>query len=159
MKYNELEKMVKATGCYDTDTGRQQTMRKVNAVIERATDGTYSIYSDDDSLDYLVTGTGKTVEEAKKCFEGGYADIKRIYAEDGKPFAEVEMSYQYDMASFLEYFSKAFSLAGLSRITGINQGQLSHYVTGRRVPSLRTKQKMQKAMHDFANDLSAVSFI
>ena len=105
------------------------------------------------------TGTGKTVEEAKKCFEGGYADIKRIYAEDGKPFTEVEMSYQYDMASFLEYFSKAFTLAGLSRITGINQGQLSHYVTGRRVPSLRTKQKKQKAMHDFANDLSAVSFV
>ena len=76
-------------------------MRKINAIIERASDGTYSIYSDADDLDYLVTGTGQTVEEAKERFEGGYSDIKRVYAEEGKPFTEVEMVYQYDMASFL----------------------------------------------------------
>lgn len=134
-------------------------MRKVNAIIERAGDGTYSIYSDADDLDYLVTGTGTTVEEAKRCFEGGYSDIRRVYAEDGRPFTEVEMVYQYDMASFLAYYTKAFSLAGLSRITGINQGQLSHYVTGRRVPSARTKEKMQRAIHAFASDLSEVRFV
>lgn len=134
-------------------------MRKVNAIIERAGDGTYSIYSDAEDLDYLITGTGKTVDEAKKVFEGGYDDMRRYYAKEGKHFTEVEMVYQYDMASFLEYFTNAFSLAGLSRITGINQGQLSHYVTGRRVPSARTKEKMQKAIHAFAEDLSSVSFV
>ncbi len=136
-------------------------MKKVNAIIERAGDGTYSIYSDADpeELQYLITGTGDTVEEAKKCFEGGYSDMKRAFAKEGKPFTEVEMVYQYDMASFLAYYTKAFSLAGLSRITGINQGQLSHYVTGHRVPSLRTKEKMQKAIQSFAADLGQVHFI
>lgn len=134
-------------------------MRKVNAIIERASDGNYSIYSDADDLDYLITGTGATVEEAKRCFEGGYEDMRRYYAEEGKPFTEIEMVYQYDMASFLAYFTKAFSLAGLSRITGINQGQLSHYVTGRRIPSARTKEKIQRSIHAFANDLSAVRFV
>lgn len=134
-------------------------MRKVNAIIERASDGTFSIYSDADDLDYLITGTGKTVEEAKRYFEGGYEDMRRYYAKEGKPFTEVEMVYQYDMASFLEYYTKAFSLAGLSRITGINQGQLSHYVTGRRTPSARTKEKMQAAIHAFASELNALSFV
>lgn len=134
-------------------------MRKINAIIERASDGTYSIYSDADDLDYLVTGTGQTVEEAKERFEGGYSDIKRVYAEDGKPFTEVEMVYQYDMASFLSYYTKAFSLARLSRITGINQGQLSHYVTGRRTPSARTKEKMQRSIRAFAEDLNSVRFV
>lgn len=134
-------------------------MRKVNAIIERASDGNYSIYSDADDLDYLITGTGATVEEAKRCFEGGYEDMRRYYAEEGKPFTEIEMVYQYDVASFLAYYTKAFSLAGLSRITGINQGQLSHYVTGRRVPSARTKEKIQKSIHAFANDLSTVHFV
>ena len=133
-------------------------MRKVNAIIERASDGTFSIYSDADDLEYLVTGTGNTVEEAKKCFEGGYEDIKNYSLRHNEPFTEVEMVYQYDMASFLSYFTKAFSLAGLSRITGVNQGQLSHYVTGRRVPSQRTKEKMQQAIHAFAEDLSQVNF-
>lgn len=134
-------------------------MRKVNAIIERASDGNYSIYTDADDLDYLVTGTGATVDEAKKCFEGGYEDMRRYYAKEGKPFTEVEIEYLYDMASFLAYYTKAFSLAGLSRITGINQGQLSHYITGRRVPSARTKEKMQRAIHTFAADLNAVRFV
>ena len=93
-------------------------MRKVNAVIERAGDGTYSIYSDADDLGYLVTGTGKSVEEAKRYFEGGYEDIKKSYARHNEPFEEVEMCYVYDMASFLSYYSKVLSLAGLSRLTG-----------------------------------------
>lgn len=134
-------------------------MRKVNAIIERADDGTYSIYSDADNLSYLITGTGETVEEAKQNFEDGYSDMRRYYSEEGKPFTEVEMVYQYDMASFLNYYTRAFSLAGLSRITGINQGQLSHYITGRRTPSARTKEKMQKSIHAFAEDLNSVRFI
>ena len=133
--------------------------RKIDAIIERADDGTYSIYSDADDLDYLITGTGKTVSEAKKIFEGGYEDTRRYYAEEGKPFTEVEMVYKYDMASFLAYYSKVISLAGLSRLTGINQQQLSHYVTGRRNPSPKTVAKVEDAIHLFAQDLASVHFV
>lgn len=133
-------------------------MRQVKAVIERASDGTYSIYSDADDLSYLITGTGKTVEEAKKCFEGGYVDMKRYYEKEGKPFEEVEMCYCYDMASFLSYYSKVLSLAGLSRLTGVNPQQLSHYVTGRRNPSPKTVKKIMNAIHAFGHDLSTVQF-
>ncbi len=134
-------------------------MRKVNAIIERASDGSYSIYSDADDLGYLVTGTGATVQEAKKYFEGGYSDIKKSCARHNEPFTEVEMVYKYDMASFLSYYASSFTLAGLSRITGINQGQLSHYVTGRSVPTRKTVQKMENAIHAFADDLKSVQFI
>ena len=134
-------------------------MKEVNAIIERASDGTYSIYIDADDLEYLVTGTGKTVEEAKKVFEGGYEDMRRVYAEEGRPFTEVKMIYKYDMASFLAYYSKVMSMAGLSRLTGINQQQLSHYVTGRRHPSAKTVEKMQTAIQAFAHDLGSVRFV
>jgi len=134
-------------------------MRKVKAIIERAGDGTYSVYMDADDMSYLITGTGETAEDAIKSFQINYDDMKRYYAEEGKDFEEVEFVYEYDMASFLSYYCKAFSLAGLSRITGVNQGQLSHYVTGRRVPSERTKQKIQNSIHVFARELSQVNFI
>lgn len=133
--------------------------RKVTAVIERAGDGTYSIYMDADDMDYLVTGTGKTVDEARKTFEDGYEDIRRYYEEEGKDFEDVEFVFKYDMASFLSYYSKVLSLAGLSRLTGINQRQLSHYVTGRRNPSEKTVEKMQEAIHNFGQDLSSVRFV
>jgi predicted RNase H-like HicB family nuclease len=133
--------------------------RKVIAVIERASDGTYSIYMDADDMDYLVTGTGKTVDEAMRMFKGGYEDMRRYYEENGKNFEEANFDFKYDMASFLAYYSKVLSLAGLSRLTGINQQQLSHYVTGRRRPSAKTVEKMQDAIQHFGNDLSSVRFV
>ena len=132
-------------------------MKQVQAIIERAADGTYSVYMDAD-MDYLITGTVKTAEEAIQCFKDGYEETKRFYAEEGLAFEQVEFAFKYDMASFLSYFSKAFSLAGLSRITGINQGQLSHYMTGRRTPSAKTVEKIQNSVHAFAKDLESVTF-
>ncbi len=134
-------------------------MRKVKAIIERAGDGNYSVYMDSDDLSYLITGTGKNAEEAINSFRMNYDDMKRFYAEEGKDFEELEFDFEYDMASFLSYYSKAFSLAGLSRITGVNQGQLSHYVTGRRTPSEKTKQKIQDSIKDFAKELSLIHFV
>ena len=133
--------------------------RKVTAVIERAGDGTYSIYMDADDMGYLVTGTGKTVDEAMTMFKAGYDDMRKYHAEEGKEFEEVDFDYKYDMASFLSYYSKILTLAGMSRLTGINQQQLSHYVTGRRNPSAKTIEKMQAAIQRFGKDLSTVHFV
>ena len=68
---------------------------------------------------------------------------QEVYAEEGSKFPDVEFDFIYDMASFLNYYAYAFSLAGLARITGVNQGQLSHYVTGRRRPSKSTVEKIE----------------
>ena len=59
----------------------KKNMRRVKAIIERAGDGNYSVYMDDDDMSYLVTGTGKTAEEAIECFKNGYEDMKKHYAE------------------------------------------------------------------------------
>lgn len=134
-------------------------MITVKAIVERASDGTYSVYMDSDRFDYLVTSTGSTVAEAIQNFEKNYADIKSFYEEKGMHFHEVSFNYCYDMASFLAYYSRAFSLAGLSRITGINQGQLSHYVTGHRTPSARTRNRIQDSIHRFAKELSSAVFV
>ena len=59
--------------------------------------------------------------------------MKDVYKEQGLDFQEItSFKFQYDTASFLQYYSKILSLAGLERLTGVNQGQLSHYLTGRR---------------------------
>lgn len=71
-------------------------MRKVKAYIERSKDGSFSVFMDADDLNYLVTGTGQTVDEAIQMFKGGYEDTKRYYAEEHKPFEEVDFDYLYD---------------------------------------------------------------
>ncbi len=133
-------------------------MKEVRAIIERSSSERYSIYMDDDSLPYLITGEGATLEEAKADFIEGYEDMKHLYAENGEAFEEVVFIYCYDMASFLQHYAYAFTLAGLSRITGINQGQLSHYINGTSRPNRRTTEKIENSIHKFAASLLDVRF-
>lgn len=73
----------------------------VDAVIERGKDGTYSIYMDkkDIKLNFLVTGTGKTMEDAKSDFLQGYEEMKQFFNEKGKDFVEVEFNFVTDSQS------------------------------------------------------------
>ena len=86
-------------------------------------------------------------------------EMKKVYDMNGKKFPDVEYNFIYDVASFLNYYAYAFSLAGLARITGVNQGQLSHYVTGRRKPSKTTVEKIEKSLHAFANEIGEIKFV
>jgi predicted RNase H-like HicB family nuclease len=136
-------------------------MNKVKAFIERGIDGTYGVYVDldDNTLNYGIHGDGNTVKEAIEDFEEGYLEMKESYENDNMPFVEAEFEYHYDTASFLQFYTGYFSLSGLSRLTGIHQGQLSHYVTGKRNPSKSTIRKIDSSIQDFAKNLSQVQFV
>ena len=114
---------------------------------------------DADDMDYMITGTGDTVQEAMETFKDGYEDMKRYYKEEGKDFEEVSFDFQYDIASFLQHYAYAFSLAGLGRITGVNQKQLSHYISGYRHPSEKTVRKIECGIRKFSQELSSLHFI
>ena len=132
---------------------------KARVIIERGTDGLYSCYMDNDSLDFALNGQGGSVEEAKKEFLLVYQEIKEMYQEEGKVAPKLEFEYEYDVPSFLSYYSKVLSLAGLHRLTGINQGQLSQYVNGYRKPGLKTVKKIETSLHNFAKEIGQVRFI
>ena len=132
-------------------------MKTVKVFIEKAEFG-YSAYMEEAGLDYGCTGEGATVEEAIEDFKQSYKDIKAYYNRHNKPFEEIQYEFYYDTASFLQEFVKAFSLAGLERITGISQTQLGHYLHGRRKPSRKTINKIQSGIAAFANELTAIKF-
>lgn len=135
-------------------------MKKVKAFIEKGNDGIYSVYVDlDNTLNYGVHGTGNTPKEAIDDFVSAYDSMKEFYNEKGKEFIEAKFHYIYDVASFLSYYNRILSLAGLEKITGINQGQLSHYVTGKRKPSKITVEKIERNLHDFAKELNQIEFV
>jgi hypothetical protein len=136
-------------------------MESVKAFIERGTDGTYSVYVDleDTTLNYGIHGNGVTADEAIKDFVSAYESMKEFFNEKGKEFVEAKFTYVYDIASFLAYYGNILSLAGMERLTGVNQGQLSHYVTGHRKPSKKTVQKIEKKLQAFGKELNQVQFI
>ena len=136
-------------------------MEIVKVFIERGNDGTYSVYVDleNKTLNYGIHGNGKTAIEAIQDFVSAYESMKEFYNQKDKDFVEAKFSYVYDVASFLAYYGSILSLAGMERLTGVNQGQLSHYVTGRRKPSKTTIAKIEKKLHEFGNELNQVQFI
>ena len=133
-------------------------MEKVKAFIERSDDGMYSVFIDDSPLNYGIHGTGKTAVDAVADFTSAYKTMKEFYHKKKKVFMEAEFEYRYDMSSFLSYYGNILSLAGLERLTGVNKGQLSHYVTGHRKPGKKTVEKIERKLHEFADELHQVEF-
>ena len=136
-------------------------MNKVKAFIERGIDGSYGVYVDleDDTLNYGIHGEGDTVNEAIEDFIAGYIEMKELYKKEEKKFIETAFIFHYDTTSFLNYYTTYFSLDGLSRLSGINQRQLSHYANGTRNPSKQTIQKIDNAIHAFGSNLNKVQFV
>ena len=134
---------------------------KVGVIIEKGLDGTYDAYLEEShKLSFGLLGHGNTVEETIEDFNGGCDDMKELYNDLGKDFPNnIEFEFRYDVASFLSYYSRKLSLAGLQAITGINQGQLSHYVNGRKKPTMKTIKKIESSIHNFGSELSQIKFI
>ena len=134
-------------------------MFEVTAIIERGIDGKYSVYIEDKDYPYGIIGTGATARDAMDDFKAGYEEMKTFVEESGESFVEAHFTFKYDVPSFLQEYSFAFTLAGLQRITGINQKQLGHYISGYRRPSQKTIRKIESGIHDFSRQLGGVQFV
>ena len=57
---------------------------KIHAIIERGTDGLYSIYLEEMLLNYGLGGFGSSIEEAKADFFVSIEEAKEMIIEEGK---------------------------------------------------------------------------
>ncbi len=134
---------------------------KANVTISRGKNGRYQANMDFyENLNFGLFGEGDTVDETIEDFHVCVTDMKALFDDEGKDFPDnLEFEFVYDVPSFLEYYSKKLSLAGLGRVTGINRKQLSHYLTGHRQPSPKTVKKIEETLQAFGKELSQVNFV
>ena len=133
-------------------------MKQIEAIIERAKDGTYSIYCKDE----IFSGMGDTIEEAKADMVRQMAIYKETAQIEGFKYpdfldGEFSVEYTIDPLSLMNYYIKAgiFSLATLEKVTGINQKQLWSYTTGTK-PRKAQADKIRSGFLNLAKDLDAV---
>ena len=70
---------------------------------------------------------------------------------------DYELEYNLvDTATMLHAFEPLLSLAAISRVTGINQHQLSHYANGLKQPRPRQRQRIVDGIHKIGRELLAV---
>lgn len=70
---------------------------------------------------------------------------------------EYEFEYKFDIESLLSCYQSILSLAAISRITGINQRQLSHYSCGISRPKKKQETKIINGFHQLGNEFLSVS--
>ena len=132
-------------------------MNTIEAIIERAEDGTYSVYCTKD----IFSGMGKTIEEAKVDMQEQMAFYKKTAIEEGFKYPEFlnqeyEIHYTVDSLSLMRYYvlSGFFSLAGMEKMTGINQKQLWSYLHGTK-PRKAQSNRIKAGFEKLRNDLNA----
>jgi predicted RNase H-like HicB family nuclease len=133
-------------------------MTTIEAIIERAEDGTFDIFCRDE----IFSGAGKSIEEAKKDLTRQMEFYKETAVKEGfkySPFLdeEFEIVYRIDAPSLMKYYVGAgvFSLAGLEKVTGINQKQLWSYLNGTR-PRRRQSDRIEAGFRALSRDLGAL---
>ena len=70
-----------------------------------------------------------------------------------------DYEFEYDLAdvtTMLRAFGDDLTLSAISRATGINQRQLSHYANGLKVPRPQQRQRIVDGIHSIGRRLMAV---
>lgn len=112
-----------------------------------------------DNCDGIYAG-GDTIEAVKTNTYEAIRLIKKNLPEDRWPSqikGEYEIEWKFDVPSFLEYYSGFMSLAGMEKMTGIHQKQLSNYLNHRAVPRQKQADRIITGIHRFARELLSIT--
>ena len=129
---------------------------KVTAIMEKAKDGHYSCYVEDDLPGFGLSGFGDTAEAAKKDMMNAYQEIKKMQ-EEGKEVPELEFVYKYDIQSFFDYFS-FLNVTKVAEIAGINPSLMRQYTSGVANAGQKQYDKIRVAIGKISKELSAATF-
>ena len=125
--------------------------------MEKAKDGNYSCYVDDDLPGFGLAGFGETAEAAKEDMLEAYAEIKALQTEEGKEIPELEFTYKYDMQSFFDYFS-FLNVSRVAELAGINPSLMRQYTSGVANAGQKQYDKIRVAVGKISRELSAATF-
>lgn len=135
----------------------EQTKTSVTAIVEKASDGGYSCYVQEDLDGFGLSGYGDTAREAISDLMLTYKEIKEIRAAEGLETPELDISFQYDMPSFFDYFSY-LNISRIGELAGINPSLLRQYASGAAKAGQKQYEKMSNAVKHIIRDLSVSHF-
>lgn len=132
---------------------------KVNAIIERAKDGGFTIHSPEV---FGVYAPAPTESEAKVEFmEMLEEQAEEIKEQEGKypqwymPGGEIEVEYKYSLSGFFEAFP-FFNASKFAEAVGINPSLMRRYKRGNGGISNKQKQLIQAELEKVLENLQAV---
>lgn len=129
-------------------------MNIIKIIIEKSSDS-YGAYAENVNGIYAA---GNTIDEIKQSVNDAIETIKTFESNEIPDILkkDYKLVFSFDTQSFLEYYEGVFTRASLSRLTGINERQLGHYIQGKRKPRKDKALKIETALHGLAKELLSV---
>lgn len=131
-------------------------MYKITAIIEKGTDGMYSIRSDEHFGRNYFGGFGETVAIAKEDFLQCVQEAAEDAKMDGTEADEYSVVFRYDLPSFFADFD-FINASKFAQYAGINESKMRQYKSGVSYPGEKTTRKIMDAVHRIGAELSSVS--
>ena len=135
-------------------------MKSLKAIIEKGSDGFYSIYIPDIPGLY---GTGETESEAKESLNESIEEAIEHVKETGCDtyYASLikvhSIEYVYDLSGFFKTYN-FFDVTAFAKRVGVNASLMRRYKTGIKKASATQKTKILEEIHAVADELHAVQF-
>ena len=139
LNVNDMKKVKIDTSC--TKMGFSASCELLSGWVV-AFSGTFSDFKQyvQDSIDFYL-----------ECAKADGENYDTIFDED------YELEFVMDIQSILYCYGSILSRAGLSRLTGINQRQLGHYICGVSKPRKAQSEKIVNALHSLGQELQSIS--
>lgn len=130
---------------------------KVTVIIEKASDGWFSCYMEEDVRGMGLTGSGESAAEAKADMLEAYEEIKAMTKDEGMEAPDLEFTYKYDMVSFFNYFD-VINISKLAEKAGMNSSLLRRYSKGITRASQKQYERIEQAVKEIGSELLSASF-
>ena len=133
-------------------------MNQIHVVLELGKDG-YGVSFKEITN---VIGFGETVELAKIDAKAALESYVLVLNRCKKQVPEIllgdyELVYEFDIEALLKHLDGTVTKTALSKASGINATQLSHYSSGLKKPRKEQRERIIKGLHKLGQELLSVS--
>lgn len=135
-------------------------MKRITAIIEKASDGGYGIYAADKAIPLFSSGL--TEKEAREEFESVVHEQAEYMKERQGEYPEwysdnLQVDYRYDMTGFFLAFP-FINVTEFAKSLDINPSLMRKYKSGIAKAGKKQKDMIQQKFDDIVNRLNAVRF-
>lgn len=132
---------------------------KILAIVEKGSDGLFSVYSDAHIGKSYFGGFGDSVSAAKDDF---VVSVKEAISEESQKghtvpgFEDITITYKYDLPSFFNCFD-FINVSRFAEFAGINESKMRAYKSGISYPGEKTTAKILKAIQHIGSEFISIS--
>jgi len=130
---------------------------QIVAIIEKGSDGFFSVRSEQRVGRYFFGGYGDNVKEAKEDFLSSVKESLAGAASEGTDIPEkLDISFKYDIPSFFNYFD-FLNVSKFAEYAGINESRMRAYKSGLAYPGEKTTRKIMKAIKSIGEEIRSAT--